>query len=157
MANLAGAVTVVLAVASCGHPSPHTQVATSPETYDGITRCGPIAPPAPSRDVKPEREPVDGTAGFPAKTAEPINDVMRTHTAIQLRSCYQSTLKRAPDSGGKVMLEFQIERDGSTSNIAVHGYDRVLDACLCEQVTTLKVTTESIVVVHYPLTFTNRQ
>ncbi|HTR49555.1 MAG TPA: AgmX/PglI C-terminal domain-containing protein [Kofleriaceae bacterium] len=158
-----------LALAACGGSAPPAQPAAPTPIDDGVTRCGPPAPPParPPPPVKPAREPVPSfTAPRSDASAMPdvegdlspevVSRVIRIH-AEEVRACYLHLVARDPRIGAtRVELAFTILGDGSIAGVEVSGELPALDVCVCERALAMRFAPfEGRASVRYPLLFTN--
>ncbi|MEZ4400844.1 MAG: AgmX/PglI C-terminal domain-containing protein [Kofleriaceae bacterium] len=144
-------------------PAPPPAAAGAPvSTADGVTRCGPHAAPSEpsptSPQVEPVREPMSLTSR-PASTGaaaldsgDPVSGVVarRRHKIL---ACYQALVAWEPDAGGEVQTTFVVNRDGSVSDVEVRGFQGTMDACVCEELASLRFGPRIRGVVRYPLIF----
>ena len=101
------------------------------------------------KQVKPETPPVDHNK---------IRDVISA-SSKKMRSCYEAALNRTPDLTGKVVIEWEIIKDGKVQAAKVKESDikdKEMEKCLVTMVEGLKFAPppkDQIELVRFPFVF----
>ena len=74
-----------------------------------------------------------------------------------VRHCYEKALVVDPKLAGRLVLSFQINSDGTVSDVKASGFgNEEVDACVAEQIASIKFPSTndgSIIKVSYPFNF----
>lgn len=135
------AAAIVLAACDRGEPSvaPQSPPASAEAPADGVPADGEAADDdsRPDTIAEPTADPVvfpglddseDGPEPGAAAPAPTADDPARVQAVIrgaqpEVIGCYQRALGSAPEAGGRLMLSFQIDTDGSVDQVTVADTD----------------------------------
>jgi hypothetical protein len=159
-------IAAVLGVGACGGRPPEVERTSAtasnradpevaPPAYEGVTTCEPTPPVAPPVFGFATSDPPSEVQGSLDKNL--ISRPIRAHFAA-FRACYLALLEVDPDAAGHVNARFQIVADGSVTAVEIAGFDRGLDACMCNELLRVQFPVFGSarigrVVVNYPFVF----